>query len=170
MLFLQLYLPVLCLLFLVEDLRHRAVHWSLFAQAFLCFGVFGLFTLGRRHLLAELPVNLTFLALLMTGVVLYCRLRAGRWVNPLHGHMGAGDVLFLLACTPLFPRHAFAIFVVSGSLFALLAYGVLRVLMPRQPATVPSAGLMALYLGTWLVLERTGVVSMRAVDQWLAHG
>ncbi len=166
---LQYYLPFLCLLFFVEDLRHRAVHWSLFAQAFLCFGVMGLLTLGRRTLLSELPINLAFIALQFLGVLLYCSLKERRWVQPFKHHMGAGDLLFMLACAPLFPRHVFVLFMLSGIVFSLAGYGILRVLMPRQPATVPTAGFLALYLGTWFIMGIGGALDIKALNHWLAH-
>lgn len=165
----QYYLPVLCLLFFVEDLRHRAVHWSLFAQAFLCFGVAGLLTLGRRTLLTELPVNLAFITLQFLGLFLYCSLRERRWVNPFRRHMGAGDLLFMLACAPLFPRHVFVLFMLSGIAFSLVGYGLLRTLLPKQPSTVPTAGLLALYLGTWLTMGISGALDTKALNQWLAN-
>jgi hypothetical protein len=166
---LQFYLVFLCALLFWEDLRHRAVHWSLLAQAFLCFGVLGLLTQGRRAFLAEVPVNLGFVLLQYVGVTLYCSLRARRWTNPFHAHTGAGDLLFLLASALLFPRHVFVFFVISGIVFALAGYGVLRLVMPKQPATVPAAGLMALYLGTWFALGLSGALDTTALNQWLAH-
>jgi hypothetical protein len=165
----EYFLPVLCLLFFVEDVRHRAIHWSLFAGAFMCFGVAGLLIQGRRTLLAELPINLAFVGLQLLGLLLYCSFRERRWVNPFIRHMGAGDPLFLLACAPLFPRHVFVLFTLSGIAFALLGYGLLRLFLPKQPATVPTAGLMALYLGVWFAMKFGGALDIKVLNQWLAN-
>ncbi len=165
----QYYLLFLCALLFVEDMRHRAIHWSLLAQAFLCFGALGYCTMGQRTFWREVPLNLAFVGLQYIGVTLYCSLRARMWTNPFARHTGAGDALFLLAASLLFPRHVFALFVISGIVFALLGYAVLRLLMPKQPATVPAAGLMALYLGTWFAMCLGGMLDTKALNLWLAN-
>src|SRR5262249_43048921 len=159
---LQVYIVLLCGFIFYEDMRYRAVHWSFLAQCFLCLGMFGLLTEGRRAFLSDMPVNLAFVALQVVGVVAWCSVRARQWVNPMRGHMGLGDVLFLLACALAFPRHVFVLFVLSGIVFALFGYGVIRLLMPRQQATVPTAGLLAVYLGSWMAMRVSGVIDLKA--------
>lgn len=169
MLLLQLHMILVCGILFWEDLRHRAVHWSLLAQAFLGLGVFGLFTNGHHVFWTDLPVNILFVLLQFIGITLYVSLRERRWVNPFKDRVGPGDLLFMLACAFAFPRHAFVLFILSGIFFSLLGYGVLRLLKPAQPASVPTAGLLALYLATWLGMHLGGVLDLRTLNSWLAH-
>ncbi len=169
MLLLQLHMMLVCGILFWEDLRYRAVHWSMLAQAFLCLGVFGILTNGQRCFWADVPVNLLFVALQFAGITAYVSLRERRWINPFKERVGPGDLLFMLACALAFPRFAFVLFIISGILFSLAAYGVLRLLRPSQPSTVPTAGLLALYLATWLSFHLTGTLDLRTLNTWLAN-
>lgn len=169
MLLLQLHMILVCGILFWEDLRYRAVHWSLLAQAFLGLAVFGLLTNGHHVFWTDMPLNLLFVVLQFAGITLYASLRERRWVNPLQERVGPGDLLFMLACAFAFPRFAFVLFIISGIAFSLLGYGVLRLLRPSQPSTVPAAGLLALYLGTWLGLHVSGRLDLHLLNNWLAH-
>lgn len=170
MLLLKTWTLVVLVLIFVEDLRHRAVHWSLFAQLALCLGVLGVLCARKWVFVTDSALNLGFLALQGLGLLLYLLLRERRWVNPLRASIGAGDVLFLLISTLAFSVPNFIVYVISGLLFSLVAYGALLLVHRRAQRTVPMAGFMALYMGLWLVLEMSGVTgpwhSRLPITQW----
>ncbi|MEO8069049.1 MAG: hypothetical protein ABI599_15235 [Flavobacteriales bacterium] len=165
------YIIALLLLIFWEDLRHRAVHWSLFAQLAICLGVHGVLSARNFVFWQDSAFNLIFLAVQFTGVFVYLVVRERRWVNPLKARIGAGDVLFMAISTLAFSAPDFALYVVSGLFFSLLAYAVLLLLHRRAERTVPMAGFMALYMGIWVAFDLTGVVgrlsSRLLITEWM---
>lgn len=153
------YVMLVLLLIFIEDLRHRAVHWSLFAQLALCLGLLGALTLRKRILFDDTVFNLSFIAVQFGVVSLWYSLRARRWVNLLRDRVGPGDLLFLAISTLAFSRFNFILFVLSGLVFSLLAYGLILLLVRRAERTVPTAGALAIYMAVWMGLELTGVVA-----------
>lgn len=170
MLLLKTWTLLVLVLIFVEDLRYRAVHWSLFAQLALCLGVVGILCARKSVFFTDSALNLGFLAAQGLGLLVYLFLRERRWVNPLQTSIGLGDVLFLLISTLAFSLPNFIVYIISGLLFSLMAYGCLLLVHRRAQRTVPMAGFMALYMGLWLVLEMTGVTgpwhSRLPITQW----
>lgn len=147
---------VVLLLVCWEDLRHRAVHWSLFPLTGLLFGAPAY--LGRSHAawLADLGMNALFLLVQAVALVAWTSLRYGRWTDPIGRMIGMGDVLFLAAIVPGLSFDHFAPYYVSGLVLCLVLHLTVLRHWPGQPRTVPTAGLLAAYLACWVVMEQLG--------------
>jgi hypothetical protein len=128
-----------------QDLRYRGIHWLAFpvlfgASIWLCEGEVGL----------DLLWNMLLLLGLMVLLSAYVALKEGKWTWITQGFFSWGDVLFLLAMTPLFHPLSYAAFITLACFFSLLAHLVASMLKPQK--TIPFAGYAAL-ISIWVVTD-----------------
>lgn len=137
------YLLIGIMLFVfLQDLKLKAVYWFVFPV------ILGLsLWYSWNHLSwGQLAWNVGILVILMGGLTLYLTFKTGRPVNPFDGFFAWGDILFLLAVSPLFNTYTFLFYFITGTIFVLLVHGVLT-LMKKTNREIPFAGYMAFYLG-----------------------
>jgi hypothetical protein len=129
----------------VQDIRTRSIWW------FLPPLLFGAFILYRHETLvwAELAVNVLFVIFLMGFLALYIRLRFGKFENPFVAHFGLGDLLFILALTPLLPVREFIYFFTAGTFLLAMRF--------RRQQTIPYAGYFSLVTIVYIALTVAGV-------------
>lgn len=141
---------LLLLTILVQDIRSRSIWW------FLPPLVFGAIVFLRMDALSWSAVacNAGFIALLMLLLTGYIRLRWGKLQHPFREHFGWGDLLFILALTPLLPFQQFVYFFTAGTFLTLVLH--LIVSLFRRQSTIPYAGYLALITGTYLILLQAG--------------
>jgi hypothetical protein len=72
-----------------------------------------------------------------------------RWI-------GLGDLLFLAVLATGLSRWSFLLFYLSGLVLCIPAYLLLVRLAPRTVRSVPLAGLLAIYLGAWMLAHLSG--------------
>lgn len=131
-------LIVLLLAIAVQDIRHRAVFWVWFPVVFcLCIA-------WNPHSvsLAEVGTNALFVLFLMLALTLYLSLRQGKLVRVWEGFFSWGDILFLVAITPLFTWMGFVYFFTIGTVITLLIHLVAMAFSSDK--SVPYAGYLAL--------------------------
>ncbi len=138
-----------------QDFKHRAIHIALLL---LLFGVSVVDAFWSRRPFAELLQTLVFTLVVLGLMCLYLRLRYGSWVNPLTNHLGLGDVLFFVAVIPLFNTHGFVWFFISGLLFCVVVYSLLKSQIGKD--SIPLAGMLAVYLLGLKIIESQGGFSM----------
>lgn len=137
-----------CLLTIfVQDLKTRSVHWSLFVLVFF-IALLGTHFFSLPNVFTNWLLNLAFIAFLLAGLTLYLSLRMKRFVNITKGFFSWGDILFLVAISPLFFLLPFIYFFTFGTLLSLVYYVLLQRFVSDR--TVPYAGFMA--LNTFFVL------------------
>jgi Flp pilus assembly protein protease CpaA len=146
-------LPVLALLIIVvfwQDMKERQV--SLVVLLLLLLGCAGRFLLSGEPG-AYLLINSSFL--LIHGIALYGYLFVKYRTLQLGSYLGAGDVLFWLACLWCFSPLNFLLFFLSSLLGALLLHLFLcRLLNNYKHVYIPLAGFQGLFLIFALVMER----------------
>ena len=137
------YLLIGIMLFVfLQDLKLKAVYWFVF-PVILGFSLW----YSWKHLSWEqLAWNVGILVILMGGLTLYLTFKNRRLINPFKGFFAWGDILFLLAVTPLFNTQTFLFYFITGTVFVLLVHGVLT-LLKKTDREIPFAGYMAFYLG-----------------------
>jgi hypothetical protein len=74
----------------------------------------------------NVATNILLLLYLAGGIIVWIRIRRGRWTNPLREYIGAGDVIFLAAATPLFDLRGYLLMLVGASVFSLIWWAVSR--------------------------------------------
>ena len=137
------YLLIGIMLFVFfQDLKLKAVYWFVFP---IILG-FALWYSWNHLSWMQLARNVGVLVVLMAGLAFYLSFKNGRLINPFNGFFAWGDILFLLAVSPLFNTYTFLFYFITGTIFVLLVHSVLT-LMKKTGREIPFAGYMAFYLG-----------------------
>jgi hypothetical protein len=144
---------VLCIVLIVilfalvyQDFKHRAISWVflvLFAGGLLAKGF--LETSGSK-IGSFFLINGAILVVQFTVLIVYFRMKGYRFNDFWKGVMGAGDFLFLLCTCLAFAPFNFMLFLLSGLLFTLLGYGVMKLVKAGQDRPIPFAGFLAGFL------------------------
>jgi hypothetical protein len=128
-----------------QDFRYREIWW--FMPPLLLIGGF-LYkweTLNWEHFL----FNFVFISLLISFLVVYVRIRF-KSNNLFKDYFGLGDVLVLIAITPLFGFPFFIYFFTASTIISLIGY-VLMSLFKAQKS-IPYAGYISLCTIVFLLL------------------
>ena len=83
------------------------------------------------------------------GVAIYLWIRNRRFTNPLKQHLGVGDLLFVLALTPLFGLREFLIFLLTSMVGALAWW-----LVSGRQKTIPLVGILGIALVIYMILDK----------------
>jgi Flp pilus assembly protein protease CpaA len=132
---LLLSLPVAVLA--VADLRRREVDILWLVVFGVLSGVAGVVSHGVAGAAVNLATNLLLLAYLAGGVLLYIRLRRGKWMW--REYIGAGDVVFMACAAPLFGLRDYLLFLLCAAVFSLVWWALAR---SRTIPFVATAGIV----------------------------
>jgi len=124
-----------------QDWKFRAISWLVFPLLGLV--AFSIFYLADVRLLT-LVFNLFFLTCVLACLVIYVSIQRGKLTNIFKADLGLGDVLFLLAISPLFMDRNYILFFITGMLFSGIIHII--VFMRNKSEKIPLAGYLALYL------------------------
>lgn len=131
-----------------QDLKFRAISWLVFPGLLICS--VGIFISADMRLLT-IFMNLTFLTLVLGTLFVYISIKRGEITNIFKADFGWGDVLFLIAITPLFLDRNFILFFISGMLLS----GFIHLILIQFKANpkIPLAGYLAVYLTGLIVMD-----------------
>ena len=150
---LAVLLPVLLFIF-YEDMRTRTIGvFTLIALLVtgLCFSACQFESL--RTMAVNFVLNLLFVGMQLLIIGLYALARPKLIRKPTGVYIGAGDILFWLAITPLFPFTSFYVHFVGSLLVTLILHTILSLLQTYNSKLIPLCGMQSLYLVTVLILE-----------------
>jgi hypothetical protein len=138
-------ITVLLLLF-YQDLRNRHVHVFLFPP------LFGLLFWYKEAWLysIDLLFNIGFVLLVMLLLSVYVSLKNKEITNPFKNYFGLGDLLFLVAITPISKINSFMFIFIAGTLFVLVTHLIVNSFIPSE--TIPYAGYFSIFLIALLLL------------------
>lgn len=141
-----------------DDLKSRSVH--LYWFIILLIGLLGMSLTTNLwiEVAINLGVNLLFLFLLFALLSLYFSIRQKRIVNLFETHIGLGDILFFLVICFYFPFVNYIVFFTVSLIFSLLVSPIIFYFQGRR-RHIPLAGLQALFLAGYLILETIDVIS-----------
>lgn len=131
---------------LFQDVKYRGVHWSVFLLLLASAAIYGSGLAWR-----DIGFNLLFLAGLLSALTLYLSLKQGHIVDITKGYFSWGDILFLVALTPLFTWRMYMVLFVFGTMGVLIIHLVVHLFRPQK--TVPYAGYMAVITSAFLFFE-----------------
>lgn len=149
---------LLLALVFAEDLRHRAVHWALFPLLLITLAIPAVREQPFGAWAASAVLNAGFVVLQLGAGLALVMLRQGQWRAPFTHLIGLGDVLFLLVVACGLSTERFIPYYITGLIATLLGHLLLRWSRPSAAPTVPTAGLLALWLAGWIALEQLGVL------------
>lgn len=143
-----LSIVTICLILLYQDFKYRGVDWRLLILLYcICLGInIHEILLNLRDVL----FNSIFLLVISVVFVVFLALKERKIINPLHGYVGLGDVLFLLAITPVFYVKNFVAFILIGSLSTLFASLFITDFSTRG---IPFAGCLSLLFCILLTID-----------------
>lgn len=158
---LPIFLLLISLLVIIyQDYKERAVHLLSFT---LLLG--SILWIKRLEFdLFQLGLSFCFLLINLMVVFIYLRLRS-RIDKPsqIWQYLGVGDVVFWLLIAFIMPFPTFLIFFFTGLFFSSLV--ALLFLKPNQ--SVPLAGLQALWLFCWIVIDMIFIRKDLILTDWL---
>lgn len=131
----------------LSDFRSRKITlWSLLLFFALCLPI-SIYLYGGSAVVGRIVLNILLLAYLGTGILLYLWIRYRRFTNPLRRHLGSGDLLFVLALTPLFAPKEFLVF-----LLASMVGGLAWWMVNGREDSIPLVGILGIAFGIYLVI------------------
>lgn len=144
-----------------QDFRYRAISWINFPLLFALCIMLGILDQGLWHMLYNLLYIFLFVVLQLLLVTLYFSIRKARIINIVNNYLGIGDILFLLAISPIFTLSHFIVFVVFSLCLTLILFSIIELLKLKRKPTIPLAGFLAailivLFLTNWIVLAYQG--------------
>jgi len=137
MLILLSFIAILILCF-YQDVRYRGIHWFVFPLVLAG----AVASNWEKFDPIVLTYNIGFVVFLLLGLTLYLTLKKRKLINITKGYFSLGDILFLLALTPLFSIQWFVIFFTFGTIATLIFHLIASMIKPQK--TIPYAGYMAI--------------------------
>jgi hypothetical protein len=136
-----------------QDFKYRGVYW-------ICFPVLAVLLSGIKILGSGLDVfftdgliTISFLLLQLFVLWGYFAIKHSKIVNLTKGHIGWGDLLFLLVmCLYLSPVNFILFYILSLSCALLFALFI-NIILNRKSITIPLAGIQALLFVGFLTVE-----------------
>lgn len=150
-------LLIIVLLFVLYfDAKQRAIHIIL---PLLIFGLSIVINYASHNLeFLNIVHNTLFLGINMFGLMLYFSLKNKRLFNPIDTVIGLGDIVFLVAITPLFQLKTYILFFIAGLLFSLVIH--ITTQWFKKVQTIPLAGYLSLFLVIAIVIKNGFNINM----------
>lgn len=133
---------LICLLCVfLQDLKYRKIN-VIFPVAIF---VSSCFIVSKDiATLAIVVFNIIFLLLTIGLMILYMSIKNSAFINPFENYFGLGDLLMLIAITPLFLLKGYIIFFITSMVLSIVAQLIVSRFTHNK--TVPLAGYIALLL------------------------
>ncbi len=133
-----------------QDFRYREIWW--FTPPLLFIGAFAYKwqTLNWQHF----AFNFLFIGILIVFLVIYVRFRFGS-NNLFQEYFGLGDVLLLLAITPIFGFPFFIYFFTGATIISLIGHLVFTLF--KTSKSIPYAGYISACTVVFLLLVQTKI-------------
>ena len=148
MLSLLLILIILLTIIVIQDFKSRSIHWVTLPPLFL-----GLYFYTFDYItISDLLLNLSFLVIIFTSMVIYLRFRQKEWINPTKEFFGWGDILFLIAITPAANFRSFMFLFIIGAVFSLVLSVSIRI-FNKSFDTIPFAGMFSVFMIFYLIYK-----------------
>lgn len=160
-------LVIIFLLYLLyQDIRYRLIYWICFPVLLFLMIILGFQEMKAFDIVSNSVFNSGFLLLQLFMLTIYFSIKQGRLVNITDGLIGWGDVLFLFAITCYFsPINYIAFYMLS--LLVILSFIIVCTGSKKENLKIPLAGLQALLLIGFLIVDWTSTLINVQSDNWL---
>lgn len=138
-------LIVLFAIVFFQDVSSRAVFWPIFL---LLFGI-ACWQNYSDMLITNISMSLAFIAFLLISLTLYLSVKNKQVIHIWQGFFSLGDILFIIAITPLFSWFEFIYFFTFGTIAVLILYGLTYPFVKDK--SVPYAGYLSIISISFLV-------------------
>lgn len=144
------FILLLIVLFTIayQDLASRSIHWVTVPMLFISIICYLQFNIDVYSIF----LNLLFLLFTLGTLVLYLRLRTGKFLDITKSHFGLGDILFLFALVPISAFNGFVVLFTMGTLFTLILGLILNQVSKSE--SIPYAGNFSIFLMVLLSIDK----------------
>jgi hypothetical protein len=142
----DLFILILLLIIIQQDLSKREISWILLLLLLFAFLFEHTSLNGYASVLNCFILNLRFLLAQFLFLGLYFRIRTGKFSNIVDKHIGLGDILFLIVLCAAFSPVNFILFYVLSLLISLFVFGIYRLWNKGSDLTLPLAGTISFCL------------------------
>lgn len=149
--FFYLTLITLSIIFF-QDVKSRAIWWFLPPILF----VFILFDKSEEIEFIQIVMNIVFIVGILLALLIYLRFRFGKEGKSFFKYFGMGDLLYLLAITPILKLSGFIYFFTISTIFTLVIHYLINLM--RLQKNIPYAGYLSLCTMTFLILKETNIL------------
>lgn len=125
-----------------QDIRSRQIHIFLLSILLLITITLNYLTNGLSYI--DTIKIIGFVLINIIGLFVYYSVKSRRLINPIDKFLGFGDIIFLIAVSPLFTLNKFILFFVTGLLFSLFIHLIIKNFSENK--TIPLAGYLSVYL------------------------
>ena len=122
-----------------QDLRYRHIN-VLLPIAIYLLG-FWMASQSSSIILQVSAINSLFLLITFGGMVGYMSIKSRHLRNPFKHYFGLGDLLFLIAITPIFTIHRYITFFIFSLIFSIIVHFAFA---KKKDSTIPLAGHVSL--------------------------
>lgn len=137
---LMIIISVAFAIMVIQDVKHRHIHVILPIVVIVLA-----FVLNQDRLIwLDFIQTLVFIGVNFIGITAYFSLKRKEIINPFKAYIGLGDLLFLIAVTPMFSFRNYILFFITGMLFSLMLF--LAIKHTQKYQTVPLAGFLSIYM------------------------
>lgn len=125
-----------------QDIRSRQIHIFLLSLLLLITVILNYLTKDINYI--DTIKIIGFVLINITGLFVYYSIKFRQLINPIDKFLGLGDIIFLIAVSPLFTLNKFILFFVTGLLFSLFTHLIIKNFSEKK--TIPLAGYLSIYL------------------------
>jgi len=148
----------MCLLWIAyQDFKQRAVNIFLFIVLALLLSSLNLSKGSWEDKYPQVLANSLFLIFQFGVILLYFKIKTGKWQQVMDRKLGWGDIAFLCCLALYMPFLNFFLFY-AISLFLVLLVTFARKDWRDPERGIPLAGCQALLFGGYFIAERTGYI------------
>lgn len=134
-----IFLIFICGIMFIQDNKFRGISWYLFPLLFIAALIN-----TQNFKLNFFFGNLMICATILIIMTVYLSLKLKKIVLITQNYFSIGDVLFLIAITPLFNNLSYVLFINIGTFLTLIIYFLFQ--KKQQHQNIPFAGNMAFLL------------------------
>jgi len=148
-----------------QDLKSRSVYWFWFPVLVCLFFIDG----HPVHEWRSTSVSLLFIGVQLLLVTLYFSVKQQQWVDISKELLGWGDILFLVSTAFYLSVLNYLLFYISSLIIICAFVLVKRIFSGKNNQQIPLAGLQALILIVFLVVQLSDKNIDLTSDNWLLH-
>ncbi len=150
----------------VQDWRSRTVDFLLFPYLGVVFLSHRFLTDSWVTVIGATAINLFLIGGFIVAIAIYLKVRFKASISELFTYLGPGDLLFWMVVSMYLPDVEFVIYFIGSLVFALLIFGMVRLLQNSRVRLVPLAGLQAGYLLVWIIGSRLFPLEKAVLLDW----
>jgi hypothetical protein len=133
-------------LIVYQDFKYRAINCLLFFILFVVFVLSGMKNLTSIIYIRMCFANLLYLFIQMSLLAGYYCVKGESIGSILKSYIGLGDIILLITVACAFSKINFIVFYLTGLIFSLLLWHLIKNYSSQYKNHVPLAGFLSLYL------------------------